>query len=91
MVDSRTLLEAVRTTVKLEKSKIDEILNANLFSKERSTKVVHLLWKKFNKSLYVMLAERYRPAGNCYHCSTVKVFVLSLSTLLLNSHFYMLL
>ena len=63
LVDSCTLLEAVREKMLLNKGEVDEILNTALLSKDRSAKVVHLLRRKLNASLYTMLAERYRP-GN---------------------------
>jgi len=84
LVDSRTLLEAVRTKVSLQQGDIDEILNPTLLSKDRSTKVIRLLWRKLNASLYKMLAERYRPGNYVTTVDNLKVAFIIVACIILH-------
>ena len=61
MVDSYTLLEAVRGTVSVDKREIIEIIDVEMSPNRRIKKVIQLLERKMNASLCAMLAKRYRP------------------------------
>ncbi|XP_065885161.1 uncharacterized protein [Dysidea avara] len=63
VVDSYTLLEAVRRTVSVDKREINEIIDVEMSPNRRNKKVIQLLEKKMNASLCAMLAKRYRPGS----------------------------